>query len=208
MKRLIFALLMLLVSVNARADIFGSSGSADDTAYSITWDNSTKAPTQNAVYDKIESLGGGGFDSTAIDSPTWSDGTQSSLVHTFNVSSGTDPTITFTNALVTFNTAVSSGVSLSAGTIFGNYFYSYSGNDIVFANSGNLTFGYGDTATKLVTFSLSGATDPTLTAANNALTSNVPFYAPILVASGTGASTITGNLTVNGTIYATGDATW
>ncbi len=29
---------------------------ADDTAYGIDWDGSTEAPTQNAVYDKIESL--------------------------------------------------------------------------------------------------------------------------------------------------------
>jgi len=32
----------------------------DDTAYAASWNGNTDAPTKNAVYDKIETLGGGG----------------------------------------------------------------------------------------------------------------------------------------------------
>lgn len=47
------------------------------------------------------SASGGGFDSTAIDATTWSDGTNGSNVWTFDVS-GTDPTITFGDGTITF----------------------------------------------------------------------------------------------------------
>ena len=36
----------------------------DDTAYGAGWNGNTDAPTKNAVYDKIETLGGGGVDTS------------------------------------------------------------------------------------------------------------------------------------------------
>lgn len=74
---------------------FGSGGgSVSDAAYGAGWNgDTTTAPSKNAVYDKFESLGGGGFDATAIDSPTWSDGANASNTWTFNLS-GTDSTWT------------------------------------------------------------------------------------------------------------------
>jgi hypothetical protein len=40
--------------------IFGNAFVTDE-AYGATWDGSTAVPTKNAVYDKIQTLGGGGF---------------------------------------------------------------------------------------------------------------------------------------------------
>lgn len=71
-------------------------GSVDDTVYGAGWNGSLLAPTQNSVYDKIESLAGGGFDSTTIDAPTWSDGANATNIWSFDVS-GTDTTLTWGN---------------------------------------------------------------------------------------------------------------
>lgn len=83
----------------------------NDTAYGASWDGNINAPSMNAVYDKIETLGGGGFDATAVDSVTWSDGANASNVWTFSVT-GTNPAITFGDAVVN----VSSGALQVAGT--------------------------------------------------------------------------------------------
>ena len=59
--------------------------------------------------------GGGGFDSTTVDSTTWSDGANASNVWTFDVS-GTDTTITFGNGIVTFSNDVTvTGVLATSG---------------------------------------------------------------------------------------------
>ena len=50
--------------------------------------------------------GGGGFDATAVDAVTWSDGANATNTWTFNVS-GTDPSIIFGNGSITMNAAVS-----------------------------------------------------------------------------------------------------
>ncbi|MGB2185104.1 MAG: hypothetical protein ACPH5P_00345 [Akkermansiaceae bacterium] len=39
---------------------------ADDTPYDATWDSNTNAPTKNAIYDKIETLGAGGGGGTQL----------------------------------------------------------------------------------------------------------------------------------------------
>lgn len=49
------------------------------------WNGDLSVPTKDAVRDKIESLAGGGFDSTTVDNPTWSDSTQATLTWTFDL---------------------------------------------------------------------------------------------------------------------------
>ncbi len=54
------------------------------------------------------------FDATELDAVTWSDGANASNIWTFDVS-GTDPTITFGNGDVTFNSTINSGAITSTG---------------------------------------------------------------------------------------------
>jgi hypothetical protein len=90
---------------------------ADNAAYGAGWNGSINAASQDALYDKIEALGGG-FDSTTVDSTTWSDGANASNVWTFDVS-GTDHTMTIGNGLITFSHGVTVTGALT-GTLTGN----------------------------------------------------------------------------------------
>ena len=86
----------------------GASNVADDTAYGVSWDGNTDAATKNVLYDKIETLGGGGgttlSGTTANATPTeiFVDGTSPNRV---DVATGS--TITF-SALVAARSATES----------------------------------------------------------------------------------------------------
>jgi hypothetical protein len=88
-----------------------------DQAYGSGWNGDPSVPTKNAVYDKIESLSIGGFDSTAVvGSKTWGDGSTDTIVWTFNRATGTDPTITFNSGSVGFQAiTLSSALAVSSG---------------------------------------------------------------------------------------------
>lgn len=96
----------------------GAGGSVDDTVYGVSWNGVTDtAPSKNAVYDKIESIAGGGFDSTTIDNPTWSDGTEATLTHSFDMS-GTDYSLAFSSDKLTLSgdLTLTTGKNLTLGT--------------------------------------------------------------------------------------------
>lgn len=79
------------------AGMSGITSTADvtvpDEVYGVGWNGSLEVPTKNALYDKIETISGGSFDSTTVDATTWSDGANASNAWTFDVS-GTDTTWT------------------------------------------------------------------------------------------------------------------
>ena len=83
----------------AYGDCVGAGGSISDAAYGAGWNgDTTNGASKNALYDKIETLGGG-FDPTAVDAVTWSDGLNASNIWTFDLS-GTDPTLTFSSGAI------------------------------------------------------------------------------------------------------------
>lgn len=51
--------------------IFSGACRVADEAYGPGWDGSLEVPTKNAVYDKIQTLGGGGSVSDAVYGPSW-----------------------------------------------------------------------------------------------------------------------------------------
>jgi len=94
----------------------GSAGSgADDTAYGISWDgDTTTAPSKNAVYDKIETLGsggGGGGLTWEFDTSTSSGAAQGE----FRYDSGNDPTAV--NNLYLSKSCTESGIYDAGGFI-------------------------------------------------------------------------------------------
>lgn len=63
-------------------------------------DNQTAKQALQALETALEAISSG-FDSTTVDSTTWSDNSQASLVHTFATSGSSDCTVTYTDGLET-----------------------------------------------------------------------------------------------------------
>ena len=102
---LLFILFLLpVLSFAARVDVGGGggggSGSVSDTVYGAAWDGvTTIAPSKNAVYDKIETLGAGSGD------PILVDGTGVTDASGVDIQGGAGVAITF-NAAVSPDTAI------------------------------------------------------------------------------------------------------
>lgn len=90
------------------------AGKPNQTGGLVDWSQLVNVP--GGFADNQDDTGGGGFDSTALDAVTWSDGANASNIWTFDVS-GTDHTMTAGNGVMTFGDSVTVTDVLSAPTL-------------------------------------------------------------------------------------------
>jgi hypothetical protein len=103
-------------SNNATFTVPALSSDTDYTLPPNDGDSGQQLTTNGTGTLTWESAGGGGFDATAVDAVTWSDGANASNVWTFDVS-GTDTTVTWGSALATFSAAVTAVGTISTPTL-------------------------------------------------------------------------------------------
>ena len=127
----------------------------------------------SGLCDGTDATGGGGFDSTAVDATTWSDGANASNIWTFDLS-GTDPTITFGSDLFTFggSITVATGKNITLGSTQWNSGDSIDGEQIANDTIDDDSIDFTDVTLADLTFDV-GSVDTTEFGYLNGVTSGI-----------------------------------